>query len=130
VIATLKTPGQKAVPSDPRFESALDIAKKNLKRIYDAGVKVGFGTDTGPPGRFPGFFEHLEMQLMAEAGLTPTQIIQTATRNSAEFLGAKDLGTLETGKWADLIVLTKNPLDDIRNTRTIESVMIAGRKVN
>jgi imidazolonepropionase-like amidohydrolase len=130
VIATLKTPGQKAVPSDARFESALDIAKKNLKRIYDAGVKVGFGTDTGPPGRFPGFFEHLEMQLMAEAGLTPTQIIQTATRNSAEFLGAKDLGTLETGKWADLIVLTKNPLDDIRNTRTIESVMIAGRKVN
>jgi imidazolonepropionase-like amidohydrolase len=130
VIATLKTPGQKAVPSDPRFQTALDVAKKNLKRIYDAGVKVGFGTDTGPPGRFPGFFEHLEMQLMAEAGLTPMQIIQTATRNSAEFLGASDLGTLESGKWADLIVLTKNPLDDIRNTRTIETVMIAGRKVN
>ena len=130
VIATLKSPGQKAVPSDPRFQTALDVAKKNLKRLYDAGVKVGFGTDTGPPGRFPGFFEHLEMQYMAEAGLTPMQIIQTATRNSAEFLGAKDSGTLENGKWADLIVLSKNPIDDIRNTRTIESVMIAGRKVN
>jgi imidazolonepropionase-like amidohydrolase len=130
VIATLKTPGQKAVPSDPRFQTAFEIAKKNLKRLVDAGVKVGFGTDTGPPGRFPGFFEHLEMQYMADAGLTPMQIIQMATRNSAEFLGAKDLGTLENGKWADLIVLSKNPLDDIRNTRAIESVMIAGRKVN
>jgi imidazolonepropionase-like amidohydrolase len=130
VIKTLKTPGQKAVAADPRFQAALDVAKKNLKRIFDAGVKVGFGTDTGPPARFPGYFEHVEMQLMAEAGLTPAQIVQIATRNSAEFLGAKDLGTLENGKWADLIVLSKNPLDDIRNTRSIETVMIAGRKVN
>jgi len=130
VIKTLKTPGQKAVASDPRFQAALEMAKKNLKRIVDSGVKLGFGTDTGPPGRFPGYFEHVEMQLMAEAGLTPMQIVQTATRNSAEFLGAKDLGTLESGKWADLIVLSKNPLDDIRNTRSIESVMIAGKKVN
>jgi imidazolonepropionase-like amidohydrolase len=130
VIRTLKAPGQKAVPADPRFQSALDVAKKNLKRIVDAGVKYGFGTDTGPPGRFPGYFEHLEMQYMAEAGLTPAQIIQAATKNSAEFLGARDLGTLESGKWADLIVLTSNPLADIRNTRSIESVMIAGRKVN
>lgn len=130
VVQTLKAPGQKAVAADPRFQSALDVAKKNLKRIVDAGVKHGFGTDTGPPGRFPGFFEHLEMQYMAEAGLTPMQIIQAATRNSAEFLGWKDLGTLENGKWADLIILTRDPLADIRNTRSIESVMIAGRKVN
>jgi imidazolonepropionase-like amidohydrolase len=130
VIKTLKTPGQKAVAADPRFQTALDVAKKNLKRLFDSGVKVGFGTDTGPPARFPGYFEHVEMQLMAEAGLTPAQIVQIATRNSAEFLGAKDLGTLENGKWADLIVLSKNPLDDIRNTRSIETVMIAGRKVN
>jgi imidazolonepropionase-like amidohydrolase len=71
------------------------------------------------------------MQLMSEAGLTPAQIIQAATKNSAEFLGAsKDLGTLETGKWADLIVLGRNPLDNILNTRSIETVMIAGQKVN
>ena len=76
VIKTLKTPGQKAVAADPRFQTALDVAKKNLKRIVDAGVKYGFGTDTGPPARFPGYFEHVEMQLMAEAGLTPAQIIQ------------------------------------------------------
>jgi imidazolonepropionase-like amidohydrolase len=130
VIATLKTPGQKAVGADPRYATALEVGKRNLKRLVDAGVKYGFGTDTGPPARFPGFFEHLEMQLMAEAGLTPAQIIQAATKNSAEFLGAKDLGTLERGKWADLIVLGRNPLDNIMNTRSIETVMIAGQKVN
>jgi imidazolonepropionase-like amidohydrolase len=128
-IKTLKMPGQKAVPSDPRFADGLAIAKKNLKRIVDAGVKYGFGTDTGPPGRFQGYFEHMEMQLMAEAGLTPMQIIQAATKNSAEFLGAKDLGTVQIGKWADLLVLNSNPLSNINNTRTIHSVMIAGNSV-
>jgi imidazolonepropionase-like amidohydrolase len=131
VVKTLKAPGQKAVGADPRFSTALDVAKRNLKRLVDGGVKYGFGTDTGPPARFPGFFEHLEMQMMAEAGLTPSQIIQAATKNSAEFLGeSKNLGTLEAGKWADLLVLGRNPLDDIRNTRSIETVMIAGQKVN
>lgn len=131
VVRTLKTPGQKAVASDPRYSTALEVAKRNLKRLVDAGVKYGFGTDTGPPGRFPGYFEHLEMQLMSEAGLTPMQIVMAATRNGAEFLGAtKDLGTLEAGKWADLIVLSRNPLEDIKNTRMIETVMIAGQKVN
>ena len=68
---------------------------------------------------------------MAEAGLTPAQIIQATGKNSAEFLGAtKDLGTLEAGKWADLIVLGRNPLENIKNTRSIETVMIAGQKVN
>jgi imidazolonepropionase-like amidohydrolase len=67
--------------------------------------------------------------LMAEAGLTPAQIIQAATKNAAEFLGAKDLGTVETGKWADLIVLNANPLSDIKNTRTLHSVIIAGNAI-
>jgi imidazolonepropionase-like amidohydrolase len=130
VVKTLKMPGQKAVGADPRFKDALEMAKKNLKRLVDAGVKYGFGTDTGPPARFPGYFEHLEMELMAEAGLTPSQIIQSATRNSAEFLEAGQLGTLEAGKWADLIVLKQNPLADIKNTRSIDFVMIAGNKIN
>jgi len=131
VVKTLKTPGQKVIASDPRYATALAVAKRNLKKLVDSGVKYGFGTDTGPPGRFPGYFEHVEMQLMNEAGLTPMQIIQAASKNNAEFLGVtKDLGTLENGKWADLIVLAKNPLDDIKNTRTIDMVMIAGKKVN
>ena len=70
------------------------------------------------------------MELMADAGLTPMQIITIATRNSAEFLGAKDLGTLQKGKWADLIVLGSDPLANIKNTRTIEAVWVAGNKIN
>ena len=90
---------------------------------------MGFGTDSGPPRRIPGYFEQLELQYMAEAGLTPSQILTIATRNSAEFLGATDLGTLQKGKWADLVVLEKDPLQDIKNTRSIYSVWIAGNKV-
>ncbi len=135
VISTLKSPEyQKSVRADhdfARLPEFLETAKKNLKKLADAGVKYGFGTDTGPPARFPGYFEHWEMELMVDAGLTPMQVIQAASKNSSEFLNvSKDFGTLETGKWADLIVLTKNPLDNIKNTRTIETVMIAGNKAN
>ncbi len=113
-----------------RNHELLEMAEKNLKRESDAGVKIAMGTDSGPPARFQGFFEHLEMELMVKSGLTPMQVIVDSTRNGAEFLGAKDLGTLERGKWADLIVLEKNPLEDIKNTRTIRAVYIAGNKVN
>jgi len=133
VINTLKSPEyQKAQAADPHFahyEEFLKTAQQNLKKEVDGGVKYGFGTDSGPPGRFPGYLEHWEMQLMVEAGLTPSQVIQSATKNAAEFLKAKDLGTLEKSKWADLIVLDKNPLDDIKNTRTISAVYIAGNPV-
>jgi imidazolonepropionase-like amidohydrolase len=132
-IETLRSPAyRETISSGPHFKeypAFLATAKKNLKALADAGVKYGFGTDTGPPGRFPGYFEHWEMELMVEAGLTPMQVITAATRNAAEFLGAKDLGTLERSKWADLIVLDRNPLDDIRNTRTIHAVYIAGNLV-
>jgi imidazolonepropionase-like amidohydrolase len=107
----------------------LETAQKNLKRLADAGVSYGLGTDSGPPGRFPGFFEQWEMELMVDAGLTPTQVIVAATRSGAEFLHASDLGTLETGKWADLIVLNANPAANIKNTRSIDSVYIAGNRV-
>jgi imidazolonepropionase-like amidohydrolase len=107
----------------------LRTAEHNLKTLADAGVPYGFGTDSGPPGRFPGYFAHWEMELMVEAGLTPMQVITAATGSAAAFLHAKDLGTLEASKWADLIVLNSNPLDDIKNTRTIEAVYIAGNRV-
>jgi imidazolonepropionase-like amidohydrolase len=134
VLKTLRDPAfQKRASAEPDTGHGpqwLDMAKKNLKTLYDAGVKVGFGTDSGPPRRFIGYNEHWEMDMMADAGLKPDQIITIATKNSAEFLGRKDLGTLEAGKWADLIVLGRNPLENIRNTRTIETVWIAGNKVN
>jgi imidazolonepropionase-like amidohydrolase len=66
---------------------------------------------------------------MADAGLTPAQVLQAATGRSAAFLRATDLGTLEPTKWADFVVLDDDPLADIRNTRTIRSVYIAGTEV-
>ena len=133
VLALMKTPEyQKRVTSDPQFKNYpryLENAQRNLKRLADAGVKYAFGTDTGPPGRFGGYGEHWELALMVAAGLTPGQVITAATRSGAEFLGAKDLGTLERGKWADLMVLAANPLDDIKNTRRIDAVYVAGNKV-
>jgi imidazolonepropionase-like amidohydrolase len=123
---------QKTVASGPFFQqypAFLETAKANLKRLADAGVPFGFGTDAGPPGRFPGYAEHWELQLMVEAGLTPQQALVAATQQAAEFLYAADLGTLEAGKWADMVVLEADPLADIRNTRTIRTVYVAGREV-
>jgi imidazolonepropionase-like amidohydrolase len=133
VVAKLKSPSYQAkIRSDPDFSmypGFLRTAEQNLKTLADAGVPYGFGTDSGPPGRCPGYFAHWEMELMVQAGLTPMQVITAATRNAATFLHAKDLGTLEASKWADLIVLDKNPLDDIKNTRSINAVYIAGNRV-
>jgi len=61
----------------------LEIAMKNIKKLSDAGVRIGFGSDTGPPARFSGYFEHWEMELMVEAGLTPMQVIQDELRSAA-----------------------------------------------
>jgi len=123
---------QKRIASDhlyARYPEFLETAKNNLKRLADAGIRYGMGTDSGPPGRLQGGFEHLEMELMVSAGLTPSQVITASTRSNAEFLGAsRDLGTLEVGKWADLVVLNANPLDKITNTRTIERVYVAGKR--
>jgi len=133
VIEGVRTPQYvnriKNDPEFPRYHALLTMAQKNLKKLADSGVRYGFGTDSGPPARFQGYFEQLELELMTGAGLTPMQAIVAATKSSAEFLGARDLGTLERGKWADLIVLSKNPLLDVRNTRSIESVYIAGAHV-
>ena len=111
-------------------QKGFEMAKHNLKKLSDAGVRIGFGTDTGPPARFPGFFEHWEMEMMIEAGLTPMQVIVSFSKNAAEALGvAKEFGTLAKGKAADFIVLDKDPLADIRNSRSIHAVYLGGKKV-
>ena len=111
------------------YKGALEVAMRNLRPLVDGGVKIAFGTDAGPRARFQGYFEHMELTLMAEAGLTPMEILVSATGNAAACLGLEDVGTLEAGKWADFVVMTDNPLDDINNSRTIESVWIAGNRV-
>ncbi len=111
------------------YKGALEVAMHNLRPLVDGGATIAFGTDAGPRARFQGYFEHMELTLMAEAGLTPMEILVSATGNAAACLGLEDVGTLEAGKWADFVVLTDNPLDDINNSRTIESVWIAGNRV-
>jgi imidazolonepropionase-like amidohydrolase len=112
------------------YKQQLPVAMANLKKLCDSGVPIVFGTDSGVPTRFMGYFEHLEMKMMADAGLTPMQIIVSATKNAAEFMELKDLGTLSKGHHADFLVLDADPLADITNMRKISDVFIAGVKVN
>jgi imidazolonepropionase-like amidohydrolase len=132
-IANLKSPAfLKAMVADKHwseYPGLLANSKWNLKRMADAGIRYGFGTDAGVPGRVPAYLAHEELVLMRDAGLTPMQIIVAATKSSAEFLGARDLGTVERGKWADLLVLSADPLADVRNSRKIDAVYVAGNKV-
>src|SRR3954469_16672312 len=119
-------------PTRPRWLQMFDTDKRNLKKLVDAGIKFGFGTDSGGAlDRYfvQGYFEHRQMELMREAGLTPMQIIQAFSKNNSEILGIdKEFGTLAKGKAADLLVLTKSPLDDITNMRGIEAVYLGGKK--
>jgi imidazolonepropionase-like amidohydrolase len=113
------------------YKKALPVAMENLKRISDAGLPIGFGTDSGPAGRFQGFFEHMELVLMERSGMNPGQILRSATGQAAKCLGIEqEVGTLQPNRWADFIVLTENPLENVRNMRSIESVWIAGNRVD
>jgi imidazolonepropionase-like amidohydrolase len=88
------------------------------------------GTDAGAfANRFQGYFEHLEMEMMAEAGLTPSQILRSATSDAARAMRIEGIGSFTKGAWADFVVLERDPLKDIRNTRGIASVWIAGNQV-
>jgi imidazolonepropionase-like amidohydrolase len=113
------------------YKAAMPVAKRNLKKVADAGVRIAMGTDTGAaPGRFQGYFEHLELEMMSESGLTPQQVLRSATADAAACIQRQDrVGTIEPGKWADFMVLDRNPLEDVRNTRTIHSVWVAGNQV-
>jgi imidazolonepropionase-like amidohydrolase len=108
----------------PRMKNII----RGIGEAHRSGVKIALGTDAGFLFDFPGYSSHLEMELLAKAGLSPMEVIVTATRRGAEMLGAENLfGTIEAEKRADLIILNANPLDDIRNTRTIEAVIKDGR---
>ena len=69
----------KTSTSAQRYKTALEVASRNLKKLVDSGVKIAMGTDTGPPARFQGYFEHMELELMAKAGMTPAQVLIAAT---------------------------------------------------
>ena len=111
----------------PAARTILEQAKRNLGLLADGGVTIAMGTDSGTQlGRWQGYFEHVELELMVEAGLTPMQALVAATGNAARVMGLDELGALEPGRWADFVVLDADPLADIRNTRQIHAVWIAG----
>lgn len=112
------------------YREALKQAQTNLGILQAAGVPIAFGTDSGPLGRFPGYFAHMEFALMSEAGLSPLQVLRSATSVAAHCLGLDDAGTLEAGNRADFVVLEANPLDDLAATRSIRHVYVGGREVH
>jgi imidazolonepropionase-like amidohydrolase len=131
-LRTTKRDEQRNDPKQAFYRRAFETDKINLKKLVDAGVRIAFGTDSGGDlNRFfiQGFFEHRQMELMRDAGLTPMQIIQSFSKNASEALGIdRDFGVLAAGKAADLLVLAKNPVEDITNMRGIEAVYLGGKR--
>jgi imidazolonepropionase-like amidohydrolase len=129
-VEQLKTPARQQTyraPAAQANKAALEQASRNVKLLKDAGVRIAMGTDSGPAARFQGYFEHMELELMVKAGLTPMQTIVAATGDAARCMKkAGQIGTIQPGAWADLVVYGANPVDDIRNTRALEHVFIGG----
>jgi imidazolonepropionase-like amidohydrolase len=135
-------PGVWEMLTDPAYQSRLkkspdyekkkkdaQIALQNLKTIFDHGITVALGTDSGAfPERAQGFAEHYEMELMAAAGIKPIDVIKISTLNAAKAMKIdKDYGSLQSGKKADFVVLDADPLTDIKNTRKINAVWKDGK---
>ena len=96
-----------------------------------AGVRIVGSTDAGNIGTLHGPALHREFELMAQAGMRPTDIIVSATKNAAAVMGRQnEVGTLEKGKFADLVILDADPLADIKNIRKISKVMKGGEFIN
>jgi imidazolonepropionase-like amidohydrolase len=134
-VETLKQPARQeqmqSSKSAQRYKAQLPVASRNLKKLSDAGVTIAMGTDTGPPARFQGYFELMELELMAKAGLTPQKVLVSATRDAARCMKLDgEIGTLAANKWADFVVLDADPLADIANVKKISAVYVAGNKVN
>jgi imidazolonepropionase-like amidohydrolase len=104
--------------------------QQNLAKLNKAGISIGFGTDSGAtPLRVPGFAEHRELELMVQAGLSAAEALQIATAWAATLLRMDDVGRIEPGARADLVVLSEDPLADIRNMSSIQAVWQDGRAV-
>jgi len=134
-IAAIKGGKREEQANDPnrsRYRRALQIDRINLKKLADGGVRIALGTDSGGAvDRYfiQGWFEHRQMELMVEAGLTPMQVIQSFSKGASEALGLnRDFGTLARGKVADLLVLDRNPLEAITGMRALHAVYLGGRK--
>jgi imidazolonepropionase-like amidohydrolase len=113
------------------FEKLIGFHMLLVKAFKEAGVPIVAGTDAGNPGVVWGFSLHDELELLVKAGLTNQEALSSATRLPANWLGIEDkIGTVEVGKYADLILLDANPLEKIQNTRKIFGVFVNGQWID
>lgn len=134
-MATVQQPARQEATrtsvSAQRYKAQLPVATRNMLVLHKAGVPIAMGTDTGPMGRFQGYFELMELEMMVNAGFTPAEALESATRVAARCLKLDaELGTLESGKWADFIVLDASPLERIQNIRRQHSVWVGGTRLS
>jgi imidazolonepropionase-like amidohydrolase len=121
-------PDQTVVITGGRISAISSNTETLVSAMRGAGVKFMAGTDAPNPFVIPGQSLHDELELLVQAGFTPMEALQSATRNPAEYLGRLDtLGTVEQGKIADLLLLDGNPLEDINNTRKILAIILRGK---
>jgi len=113
-----------------RSQQQYAILKQSVAKLSAAGARIVLGADTGLRDHIFGYAEQKELEFMVEAGMTPSEVIVAATSRAAAFMGLADRGVLAPGKRADLLVLDANPLDDIRNTRRIAKLYLAGAEVD
>jgi len=113
-----------------RASQSYDQMERSLAKLYAAGAALVLGSDSGVQDHFYGFSAHRELELMVEAGISPMDAIRTATSRAADRLGFSYSGRLRPGARADFIVLEASPLDDIRNTRRIADVYLAGEIID
>ena len=117
--------------SDPQNQLRWAKVLQLTKIMHDKGVQILSGSDIPNFGLIPGASLHNELELLTEAGIKPLEVVAIATKNGAEALGIDNrVGTIESGKEADLIILTSNPIENISNTKGIEAVIVDGRFVD
>jgi imidazolonepropionase-like amidohydrolase len=119
------------IKEEPQYQYLWPKVLQLTKMLYDNGVPILSGTDIPNFDLVPGASLHHELELLVEAGIPPLEVIKIATRNGAQALGIeRNVGTIEPGKQADMIILSDNPIDDINNTKKIEAVINNGQLMN
>ncbi|MUP47297.1 amidohydrolase [Gramella sp. BOM4] len=112
---------------DERMSQTSEIIKANLKKVYDSGARIVVGTDAGNPGTLHGISYIKELEAMQDAGIPARDLIVMATRNGARAMERlDDFGSLEEGKFANLIIMDNDPAEDISNLRSLEKVILKG----